>query len=362
MVKQNQYFPQTVPHPGKTLDEKLEELNMGPKEFSLRTGKPEKTIIAVLKGDSNITPDMAILFENVTQIPANYWLNHQRHYDEFKARLKHNSIIQEAIIWARKFPINEMVKKNWLPKSISAFEKSAHLLSFFGFSTHRAWEEYYLKQQLKIAFRISLSHSNEQYAISAWIRKGEIQANELNCGSYSEIKFIGVLKKSRRLMIQQPKDFFIQLQILCLEAGVKLVHTPCIKKAPINGATRWLNNTPLIQLSGRHNRNDVFWFTFFHEAGHIILHGKKDIFLEDPKFTAMNKDKEKEADDFAIKWTFNENDENTILNHLPLTDSKIKHFAKQFNTHPAIIVGRLQRTGKIGYNIGNKHFKQLNLE
>ena len=96
MAKQNQYFPQSRPHPGETLAEKLEEMEMGPKEFSLRTGKPEKTIIAVLKGESSITPDMAVQFENVTKIPANFWMNHQRGYDEYMAREKRKAAIDAA--------------------------------------------------------------------------------------------------------------------------------------------------------------------------------------------------------------------------------------------------------------------------
>jgi HTH-type transcriptional regulator/antitoxin HigA len=83
MATKNQYFPQSHPHPGETLQEKLNEMGMGPKEFAIRTGKPEKTIIAVLKGQSSITPDMAVEFENVTKIPANFWMNHQRSYDEY---------------------------------------------------------------------------------------------------------------------------------------------------------------------------------------------------------------------------------------------------------------------------------------
>lgn len=83
MALQNQYFPQSVSHPGTTLEEKLEEMGMGPKEFALRTGKPEKTITAILNGGSSITPDMAVQFENVTKIPANFWTNRQRGYDEY---------------------------------------------------------------------------------------------------------------------------------------------------------------------------------------------------------------------------------------------------------------------------------------
>lgn len=76
----------TVYHPGETLDEKLQEMGMSVKEFALRVSKPEKTIIAVLKGKSSVTPDMAVAFEMVTKIPANLWLNLQRSYDEFIAR------------------------------------------------------------------------------------------------------------------------------------------------------------------------------------------------------------------------------------------------------------------------------------
>lgn len=85
MSKLNEYFPQSRPHPGETLEEKLAELGMDFKEFALRTGKPERTIFAILKGESSITPDMAALFENVLKIPARYWLKGQRNYDEYKA-------------------------------------------------------------------------------------------------------------------------------------------------------------------------------------------------------------------------------------------------------------------------------------
>jgi plasmid maintenance system antidote protein VapI len=54
----------------------------------LRTGKPEKKIIAVLKGESSIISEMTILFENITRIPAHFWINKQAKYNKYKARLK----------------------------------------------------------------------------------------------------------------------------------------------------------------------------------------------------------------------------------------------------------------------------------
>lgn len=362
MATLNQYFPQSYPHPGETLEEKLQEMGMGPKEFGVRTSKPEKTIIAVIKGDSAITADMAIQFESVTKIPAHFWMNSQRNYDEYIAREKRMEMITLAVVWARQFPISEMIKKAWLPACNSMEEKTMELLSFFSISTPEAWEDYYFNQELKVAFRISLAHTNAPYAISAWLRKGELQAAELSNTVYSSQTFKDLLPELKSLMSIQPVGFFRQLQAICLKAGVKVVYTPCLPKAPISGSTRWLNDTPLIQLTGRYKRNDAFWFTFFHEAGHILLHGKKDIFLEDIEYPDRINEKEVEADNFAIKWTLSEAEENEIVASAPFNDKKVRLFARKFNTHPAIIIGRLQHKKLIAYTAGRELVVNIDIE
>jgi addiction module HigA family antidote len=360
MAKQNEYFPQIAFHPGETLAEKLEELEMGPKEFAVRTAKPEKTIIAILKGTSSITPEMAVQFEHVLKIPAHFWLNIQRNYDEYLARQKRNELLSESIDWTKQFPLTEMIKLGWITANSSFEGKTASLLTFFSISNHKAWEDYYLNQQLKVAFRISLSHTKKPYAISAWLRKGDLQAAELSSKEYNEKSFKDALPVIKSIMAHHPEDFFKKLQSICLTAGVKVVHTPCLPKAPIVGSTRWLNDTPLIQLSGRYKRNDSFWFTFFHEAGHILLHGKKDIFLEKIDYSDYDKEKEEEADNFAVKWTLTSDEEQEIINSAPLTEPDIISFAKKFNTHPAIIIGRLQHDKLISYGLGRQFFKPVN--
>ncbi len=309
MATQNQYFPQSVPHPGETLAEKLEEMKMGPKEFALRTGKPEKTIIAIVKGKSSITSDMAVQFEYVTKIPAKLWMNHQQGYDEYLSRKKRQKVVQDALAWVNKFPLAEMIKKGWLPPLNTIEEKTMEMLAFFGFANHTAWEDYYFHQQLKVAFRISLAQTIESYAVSAWLRKGELQAAELEAKEYSEKKFKDALTELKSIMVNHSADFFNPMQLICLEAGVKVVHVPCLNNAPIYGSTRWLNDTPFIQISDFNQRNDRFWFTFFHEAGHILLHGKKEVFLENLDYANKDLIKEQEADEFAKKWTVAEVEE-----------------------------------------------------
>ena len=116
------------------------------------------------------------------------------------------------------------------------------------------------------------------------------------------------------------------------------------------------------QLSGRYNRNDIFWFTFFHEAGHIILHGKKDIFLENvTDYSDYNEVKEKEANDFAVKWTLTKEEEKEILEKKTISEEDIFNFAQKFNTHPAIIIGRLQHNKLIPYSMGRNFIKKVDL-
>ncbi|MES2284687.1 MAG: ImmA/IrrE family metallo-endopeptidase [Bacteroidota bacterium] len=360
-TKENQYTPQTVSHPGKTLMAKLEELKMGPKEFAIRTGKPEKTISSIIAGESSITPDMAVLFEDVLSIPAKFWLNRQQNYNEAVARLKKQESVAKDLDWADFFPYAEMAKLGWITTTRKKEEKVDHLYKYFRVANQLAFEDYYFNQKLKLSFRLTRTLEKKPYAIAAWLRQGEIQASELDTVLYDEKKLVSNLTGIKTLMANHPSDFFKQLQKICLEAGVKVVYTPCLPGASIHGSTRWIGDTPLIQMSAKYAQNDIFWFTFFHEVAHIIKHGKKYIALENVDYQEEDKVKEKEADDFAIKWTFSEEQEQEVLRNTPLTEKAIFDFAKKFNTHPGVIIGRFHYKKLIHYSVGKKYIVKIDI-
>ncbi|MCD8296664.1 MAG: XRE family transcriptional regulator, partial [Prevotella sp.] len=130
MATLRKFVPSVSFHPGVTLSEKLKETRMGVKEFAIRTSKPEKTIFAVLNGKSSVTPDMAVAFENVTKIPAHFWLDKQRAYDEYVARKKREEQLSVEYEWARSFPIAAMVRFGWIAECKTMDEKVKSLLSF----------------------------------------------------------------------------------------------------------------------------------------------------------------------------------------------------------------------------------------
>jgi HTH-type transcriptional regulator / antitoxin HigA len=361
MTTKNEYLPQSVLHPSVTLNEKLEEMGMSIKEFALRTGKPEQTIISVLKGDSSITPEMAILFENVTKIPATFWVNKQARYNEFRAREKQKETITGASEWTRCFPYAEMAKLSWVPATRNADEKTVNLFSYFAVSSDEAWNSLYMKSALKVAAYTSLKHTLDPHAISAWLRQGEIQAVDIEAPSFDPKLFKKNLQLIKTLMAKQPDGFFQKLQKLCFQAGVKVFYTPKLPKVPLSGSTRWINDTPIIQLTARYKQNDRFWFTFFHEAGHILLHGKKYISLENIDFSDADPEKEEEANHFAEEWTFTQEQEVEVLNAVPLVEEDIVRYAKKFNTHPAMIIGRFHHKELLPFSIGLEFIVPINL-
>lgn len=361
MATINKYYPESVTHPKEILIESLEENGLGAKEFAVKTGKPEKTITAVLKGDSSITPDMAVLFEQVLKIPVHFWLEAQKNYDEFKARINYQTNIENSIEWASFFPYAKMANLGWVPKTRKATEKVINLFDFFSVASQKGFEDYYYNQRTKVAFRISLKSQENALIIASWLRQGEIQASKLSSPTFNKSKLKEILPIIKEIMASQPDNFFKKVQEICLSVGVKVVHTPCLPKASIHGSTRWINDVPLIQLSGRYKRNDIFWFTFFHEVGHILLHGKKYISIENIDIEGENIDFENEADNFASKWLLDEKQEREILSNSKISKEDVIRYSKKFQTHPAVIIGRLQYKKIIPYGAGVEFFIPIEL-
>ena len=181
----------------------------------------------------------------------------------------------------------------------------------------------------------------------------------LDAPKYNKAQFERVLKQIRELTVLNPQEFAEQLSGLCGEAGVKLVFVPAIPRAHVSGVARWLNaHSPLIQMSLYGKTNDKFWFTFFHEAAHIVLHsGKKtEIFLDDPGSATQNSTQEDEANAWA-------RDRLIPLSKLPElqllnTHKEIIEFSSDLNIHPGIVVGRMQHDGLLLYNSGLNKLKE----
>lgn len=293
-------------HPGETLKEKLDEMDMTIKEFATRTGKPEQAVIDIIDGKCSISTEMALLTEMVTWIPAHFWLAKQRQYDLYNLRKEKKEKGGKERGWLNTLPLKEMIEKGWVEAREKVEEQVDAMLRYFGVVSPAAWENYYFKQRLKVAFRISLEKTANPYAVAAWLRRGEIQAMDTYIDQRYDPKRLKELLPQISLLLQSPPDDLLgRLETLLAEAGIKLLFTEPLSGVPIKGATRWIYGWPCIQLLSERQMYENFRFTVLHEIGHILLHGKKDVFLEQAGFVPDDdpsyERKEKEADAFAYK-------------------------------------------------------------
>lgn len=339
------FAPDYAIPPGDTLRETLEALGMTQADLATRAGRPIKTINEIVQGKAAITPDTALQLERVLSIPASFWLSREQHYREALARRLEGESLQSEIGWLKAFPVAEMAKLGWLPTRKTPIERLQALLQFLGVARPEQWDG--ITSEAAAHFRMTRAHEPERPALHAWLRRGETEGRRMACGAYDKEAFGAVLGSIRALTREPPEVFQPQLVARCAAAGVAVVFVPELKGSRASGATRWLSPTrALIQLSLRYKTDDHLWFTFFHEAGHVVLHGRHDIFVEENR--RDDSKLEQEADAFArdllvprAAWTAF----TTKLAPPRISAIEVEGFAAAQGLASGIIVGRLQHEG-----------------
>lgn len=346
--------------PGDTIIETLEYIKMSQAELADRMGKTPSKVNDIISGKEPITVTTALQLEKVLAIEAKFWLNREMQYREKLSRLDQEEALEECREWLNQQPVKELKKCGYLKSDRIGPAMVEECLQFYGVVSPIQWQSLYVDQFVTINFRKSEKHQAILGSMAAWLRIGEIEMRKLNVQAYKKEVLKNHLSDIKKLVRTQPEDFAELLQALCLDAGVALVYTACIDKAPISGAARWIGGNPLIQLTDRYKTNDHFWFTFFHEVGHILLHGKKEVFMEDFTGYVCVEEKENEANEFASKWLLPED----FIKDLPhtITEKDIRVIARKYETHPAIVVSQLQYKKLIPYSFGNNMKLKLVLD
>jgi len=349
------YVPDYAVPPGETLSETIEAIGMTQADLAARTGRTLKTINEIIKGKAPIRPKTALQLERVLGVPASFWNNREHNYREALARIEEKGRLKSQVRWLKELPVSAMVRLGWIRGFQDKVRQLQELLNFFGVASPDQWEELWGGKE--VAFRKSPAFQSNPGAVAAWLRKGEVDATRLRCAPFDESKFRAALSRIRALTVEPPEIFQSELIRLCAEAGVAVVFTPELPGTRVSGATRWLSpERAMIQLSLRYKTNDHLWFTFFHEAGHILLHGKRDVFLESEK---SEDGKEKEADRFASNVLIPATEFQKLVERRGRGQRDICDFAEKLGIAPGIVVGRLQHDRIIPRSYFNDLKKRL---
>ena len=341
-----------LPPPGDTILDILEEKNWTQSEFARRTGYTTKHVSQLIRGKASITEDTALRLERVLGSSAEFWLSREVKYREAIARAEEKKRLTSQIGWLKELPLKHMTDFGWIRKFREKTDQVSECLKYFGVASVSAWRLKYPAPAELAAFKSSEKFEKKSGAVAAWLRRGELIAERRSCKKYDRQRFIEELLTLRKLTNETDPDIFIPRLInTCAEVGVVVVFEPAPTGCPATGATRWLTpDKALIMLSLRHKTNDHLWFAFFHEAAHIILHGKKMLFLE---INGDDNTLEREADEFASNFLIPKQKAEAIRFLAPTTKT-VKAFAEEVGVAPGIVVGRMQHEGYLAMNYLNK--------
>ena len=341
------FSPDWVSPPGDTIADLLDERSWTQAEFATRLGASRKFVNQLVSGEASINETTALRLERVLGSTTRFWLNREADYRAALTKRQEVDTLRNEVPWLDEVPVAAMRRLGWIGPQRDKVETVGECLRFFGVGSVDAWRGWASGLKLT-AYRMSVKAGRKFGAIAAWLRYGELRAEKIDCAPYSAEAFRSRLPKLRALTLESDPEVFVPcLRSLCAGAGVAVVLAPTPKGCSASGATRWLSpKKALLMLSLRYKTNDQLWFSLFHEAGHILRHGKKNIFLE---FNHRGgQAEEAEADRFAANLLIPPRHHQELFS-LGSNKRKVVAFAEKIGIAPGIVVGRLQHEGLVPY-------------
>ena len=342
--------------PGETLRERLDELGMTQADLARRTGLTPKHINQVMQGVTSLSADVAQRLEYATGSPARWWLRLEADYRAAQTRLSQREALAADVAWVKTMPISALVKVGALPETPrDRVSRLSQLFAFFGVASVEAYEQVW--REPAAAFRQSHAYAIHPNAVAAWLRLGELAAQQNQPGRYNATKLRAVLPELRALTVKPVREALVQMIAITKNCGLSVVFVPDIPGTRAYGATRWIGHHPLVQISHRGGTEDQIWITLFHELGHTLLHNRKTVFIDQvdeesdaPSDQVRAPSYEKEAQQFAWSWLVPA-DAGETLTQLE-SEGDVLDFAEEVGTDPGLVVTRLQTLGLWSYRDG----------
>lgn len=329
--------------PGATIKEQIVERSMNQKEFSARMGMSEKHISKLINGEVQLTMETARRLEMVLGLPAQFWCNLEAIYREKIVKVNEENTMDFDIEIAKKMPYKEMEKSGWIDCAAKWSERVVHLRKYFEVA-----QLGFLKENLVpgIACRkLSVSEKSD-YALVAWVQKAKLESRKVDTQPIN-IKLLNhSMGQIRKMTILPPDEFCPNLREVLACCGVAIIFLPHMEGSFLQGATFYDGNKIVLGLTVRGRDADIFWFSLFHELGHIVLGHVGNI-------NGTSEADENAADEYSKNILIPKEKFDTFVQQNDFSKEAIVEFAKNVDIAAGIVVGRLQKEGYIKYNRHN---------
>jgi len=334
-----EYNDQMAFHPGYYIKELVDQSGLTQEDFAKRLDTTPKNLSLLIRGEQSMSIDMAVKLSRMEGTSINYWLNIQKTFDSLLAKFKSDQELEAEREAFRHLDYSYFQKEYGLPslsgKTDEQIEKLRRFLKVSSLSALR-------KREMSVVFRASTGELSDAEMIRANAMV-EIAVNRtlmVEGLRYDRKTFLKQVEYAKTLTTDH-ENFFPELRAALYTAGVIFIILPHMPGATINGASKRVGRSVMLMVSDRRTYADSFWFTMFHEMGHI-LHGDFGISFENETGEI-----EEEADHFAREQLIPEKEYQQFISQGQYDKVSILSFSNTIDRDPGLVVGRLQNDGKI---------------
>jgi HTH-type transcriptional regulator/antitoxin HigA len=300
-----------------------------------------------VNGNAPISHEFAIDLERTLGVPASLWNSLESTYRDLLARQIEAEQMEQNTEWASVFPSRRLQDEGLIAREAPATERPGQLLEFFGVASPDAWRQYWTSPR-RLAARATGAYAADLPALTTWLRLGELAARDVEAKAFHAGRFATIVHEARGLTRESPAMAFSQVQDSAADAGVVVVLVKELPKIRCHGVTRWLSDDKaLIQLCLRYKTADQLWFSFFHEACHVLKHSKKRTYIQDLADLSVE---EMEANSYAADTLISPLAWRGFISAGRPTAAAVTAFAAEQGISPGIVVGRLQHEGIVPFN------------
>lgn len=343
-------FPDLIIHPGETLAEVLEDREMSQKELAIRTGVTEKHISTVIKGQKGISVSFAKKLEYALGIDAGFWINLQGIYDrevlEFE-EVNHITEEEVSVLKNLKQVTEYMISQQWLDEDLNEAGKVLQLRKILAVSNLTAIPN--ITYNAAYRAQVTTNVHVDAYVLYAWQRICELETKDIEVSDELNIALLkNRILEIKKLMFDDVNVMQQKLREIFAECGIAFRIMKHFQGAPVYGFIKKTDSEKLILcMTTRKGRADIFWFTLFHEIGHIIHGDIKQKFLD---FDSVINDTEAKADLFARETLIHAASYKKFVLAGNYTMDAIEAFSKEQEVKSYIVIGRLQSDGFLEWN------------
>lgn len=324
---------------GDFITEWMEDEGVNAAELARRLGVTPKHVSELLSGKAPLSHQLALSLEQVTGIPARLWNLYESGYRGTLAREAADADLAEQYGRATDFPLRYLRKFGYitaLPRERA--DTVRQLLGILGVASFEAFDATWSRGS--VAYRRSAVGRKNVPALAVWLALAERHHDGLrDVPDYDRGGLEALIPQLRGLTRGDAIAAIDESVQWLREVGVVLCFIPAVPGLGIHGATRWLNGKPVIQLSLLWKSDDQLWFTLFHELGHVLLHGDKELYINGDTNSA-----ETEADKYACDVLIPPEYEHLLPRSRDI--AAINALSAELGIAPSIVLGRAQRMTK----------------